>query len=61
MALIPTVLIVILVMLLSTIVLLVSIILMVSMVTLSELLRHLCGTALEIDVYPAGIGLCRVL
>ena len=58
MSLIAAVLIVILVMLLSTMVLRVSVILMISMVALSELLRHLGGAALKIDVDPTSVGLC---
>lgn len=61
MALIAAVLLVILVMLLSTVVLLVSVILMISMVALSELLRHLRGAALKVDVHSTCICLCGVL
>ena len=41
--------------------LLVPVIRMVSMIALSELLRHLRGSTLEVDVYSAGVGFGRVL
>ena len=41
--------------------LLVPVIGMVSMVALRELLRHLGGSALEVDVHPARVCFCRVL
>ena len=41
--------------------LLVPVVRMVSVIALRELRRHLRGSALEVDVYPASIGFCRVL
>ena len=41
--------------------LLVPVIGMVSVIALSELLRHLRGSTLEVDVHPARVRFCRVL